>query len=193
MTDWYSEHFSADTTLVTGTTTGAITADDPPIKAPPGSSHAIMRMKRSLVDFSAGDTIPDASTCRMFTLKSSDRIYRMILAAEAGWSASADLDIGTYFAGDDRHTGAQIDVNTFGEDINIGGGIAYVDQFVPTAGGGLEEEDRGKKLWELIEEVETQSWTVDPIVDIDIVIEFTGTLTTALSILLVCEYTGGMN
>ena len=189
MTDWYSEHYRADAVLVTAPTTGAISPDDPPIKAPPGTSHAPKRMKRAFVDFTLGDTIPDASTCRMFPLKSGDRIYNLFTsAAAADWVAAADLDIGTYFA-DPDHTGAQIDVDTFGANLDLGAGFVYVDHFTA---GALEDEDRGKPLWELIEEVATQSWTEDPQLDLDIVIEFTQTLTTAGTILMVCEYTAGM-
>lgn len=186
-TNWYSEHYSNTVPLVASTTTGAITADDPPIKSPPGVAHAPMRIKRSLVDFSAGDTIPDASTCRMFPLKSSDRIFKMMLAAEAGWVDAADLDIGVALAGV-RHDGALLGVGTFGINIDIGGGIAYADQFSVNT---LEDEDRGKPLWELVNEVDSQSWSVDPILDLDIIITFTQTLSTALSILLVVEYTTG--
>lgn len=189
MTTWYSEHYSADAVLVTGTTTGAITADNPPIKASGGISHAVRRTKRSFVDFSLGDTIPDASTCRMFPLRSSDRIYSLhTSAAAADWVAAADLDIGTYLAGDDRHTGALLDVDTFGANLDLGAGFVFIDHFTAN---GLEDEDRGKQLWELIEETATQGWLVDPILDIDIVIEFTQTLTTAGTILMVCEYTTG--
>ena len=157
MANYFSEHYT--------TTVGGTSIDDPRIKVAPGISHSLVRYKRGSVTVAAGVT--DDEQCRFFSLKSADRLYQLFLSTPSLTGTTMTSDAGLYL----KDLGALIDLDLFCaagtspcDDLTVA--VARVDLF---ALGVLEDEDRGKQLWQLADEG-GGTFTVDPNEEWDIVL-----------------------
>ena len=162
MTVFYSPHFTDETPT---TTTLAVAAADPAIKSAPGTAHATMKKTHTLINL-AGATLADEDDIRMFPMKSGDRLYELFISVPAAWDfTTLTAQIGLWEAGE-VHNGVVIDDDLFNTSFDLTATTARVDQF---DGNVLEDEDRGKRLWEMANEGDG-TYTVDPFEVWDIVI-----------------------
>ncbi len=184
MANYYSDHFS--------TTVGATSVDDPPIKAPPGISHSALRYKRGSVTVAAGVT--DDEQCHFFPLKSTDRLIHLYLSTPSLTGTTMTADLGVYRTPEDG--GALVDLDLFCaaatspcDDLTVA--IARVDCF---ALGALEDEDRGKMLYQLVDEgLATTAYDNDPKYNFSIVLTMNTetSVTAGAEIVLEAVYTAG--
>lgn len=181
MADYYSEHYTE--------TVGGTAVQDPRPKTAPGISHSPLRYKRGSVTPAAGVT--DDEICRFFTLKSSDRLIHLYLSTLSLTGTTMTADGGVYLA----DGGALVDLDLFCaaatsplDDLTVA--VVRVDLF---ALGLLENEDRGKQLWELINDAGAVTYAQDPNLTYDIAITMnTETAVTAASeLILEAVYTAG--
>jgi len=160
MADFYSEHYAAVVTAGVSPTS----IDDPLAFVAAGINHGKLHYKRGSVWTTTATAAADI--LRFFRLKSSDRILELVLNHEADASTSATGDVGLYTAG-----GAVIDLDLFCDvgDVpmsDITAAMVRANLFA-TATSALDNEDRGKRLWELANEG-AATLTEDPLVDYDI-------------------------
>lgn len=180
MADLLSDHYNS--------TAASATIEDPRPFVARGLSHATVRYKRATVTTTTATAAADVM--RFFTLKSSDRVVELLLSHTADASTSATGNAGVHATIADE--GAVYDINLWCAVgtvpmSDITAAIARVDLYTL---GALELEDRGKALWENIEEGETQSWTVDPLLEFDITITVAAeTGIVATEYVLECYYT----
>ena len=159
MADYFSDHYSA--------TASSNTIDDPRIKVAAGLSNAKIRYKRGVVTTDTDQAAADV--LRFFTLKSSDRILELLLTTPGDGGTTVTTDLGVHT----KDGGAAIDANLFATAVDINAAVARVDQFVEA--GTLEQADRGKPLYVLVDEgLASAVYDNDPLVDWDI----TGTIST---------------
>jgi len=157
MANYFSEHYT--------TTVGGTSVDAPRIKAPPGISHAKIHYKRGSVTVAAGVT--DDEQCRFFPMKSGDRLINLFLSTPSLTGTTMTADCGLYTP----DGGAVLDLDLFCaaatsplDDLTVA--VARVDLFTLAV---LENEDRGKPLWENLAEG-AGSDTTDPFLTYDVVI-----------------------
>lgn len=179
---FFSNHFHS-TGAVAALADASISLDTQ-WRAPAGVAHPRLRRKQARVVVGTGATI--GQQLRMMTFKSSDRIYNMVVSANGGTAGAAD--IGAYRAGS-NHDGAVLDADLFASALTIAGGVARVDNFAEA--GTLGALQRGLRLWEQLV-VGGQTWTADPMLEIDIVATITTAVTVSLlTLILEVEYTSG--
>jgi len=169
---YFSDHFS----------TGANqTAVDRAKRPPGGVGGGVLMYKRASAiptDTADGDII------RMITMLSSDRIIQIFYSSTAGGAGT--VDIGLYAAGD-NHDGAVIDDDVFASAIAVTAAVARTDEFIEAA--TLEDQDRGKQLWQLVDEG-AGTYTTDPFEQWDICFTLdTGTTTASAEFTLEVLYT----
>lgn len=184
MANYFSDHYS--------TTVGATAVDDPPIKADPGISHAAVRYKRATVTVAAGVT--DDEQCRFFPLKSTDRLHALYLSTPSLTGTTMTADMGVYRTVEDGS--ALVDLDLFCaaatsplDDLTVA--IARVDLF---ALGALEDEDRGKMLYQLVDEgLATTVYDNDPHYNFDLVLTMNTetAVTVGAEFVLEAFYTAG--
>lgn len=157
-------------------------------KASAGINHARARIKQARITVPIGGTGGTANDVwRLMTFKSSDRIFSLLVTVTGTGGAGA-AHLGLYKAGA-NHDGAVIDTDLFASALSLINAIARVDQFKEAA--TLEDEDRGKTLWELADEG-AGTYTSDPMEEWDLTAEISTTTTTAATEVLVeVLYTSG--
>ena len=154
MTTFYSEHFSA----AVGQTGHFTTLSAPVPLVPVGIKHARNRRTAALMTVPSGQDLASGDIIRLLDLKSSDRLVKLYASMDANWGATTDFDIGLYLKGADN-AGAVVDADLFAAAVDWSGEIARVDQF---AVGDLDDWDRGKQMWELVNAVTSSTYSVDP-------------------------------
>lgn len=166
MATYFSDNFT-----LTGENQTALPLKASPILARGILGSPIRYKKMRLV--SGGTTAVD-DVLRFGTFRSSDRIIELLWSNPGTASAGAG-GVGLHKAGL-AHDGALIDVNLFEHLKNISNGSNRNDIFDANM---LEDEDRGKPLWELAEEGlgNPGTYLKDPLEFWDLTI----TLTTALT------------
>ncbi len=179
MADWYSDHYNS--------TVAQSAIQDPRPAIAAGLNHGEYHYKRATVTPGAGVT--DDEKLFFFTLKSSDRLQHLWLSTAAGLTGTTmTSDMGVYRG----EGGALYDLDLFCaagtspcDDLTVA--IARVDLFIL---GALEVEDRGKQMWELVEEGATQSWTEDPgeVFDIILTMNTETSVTAATELILEAQY-----
>ena len=189
MPDLLSEHYAA---VVSAGVSPAV-IDDPLQKLAAGQSHSKLHYKRGSV-FVVGATAAGA-VLRFFPLKSSDRIIELVISHTVDASTTVTANIGLYDSIQDGSGGALIDLDLFNDvgdvpmaDITIV--MRRLDVFA-SAASVLDNEDRGKMLWELADEG-AASHSKDPIKSWDIcmtILAETGIV--ASEYVLECIYAGG--
>jgi len=182
MADYYSDHFT--------TTVGGTSQDDPRIKAGPGLDHATLRYKRATATVAAGVT--DDEQVRFMQMKSSDRLIHLYLSTPSLTGTTMTSDMGLYAT----DGGAVIDLDLFCaaatspcDDLTVA--IARVDLFALAV---LEDEDRGKHLWQLADEG-GGSYSADPVELWDLVLTMNTetAVTVGAEFVLEAVYTAGGN
>jgi len=142
MADYYSEHYT--------TTVGGTAIQDPRPKVAPGLSHAKVRYKRGSVTVAAGVT--DSEQCRFFPLKTADRLLFLYFSNPGLTGTTMTADAGVYKEASDG--GAVIDLDLFCAAATVPmsdltAAAAHVDLLIL---GALEDEDRGKMLFQMADE-----------------------------------------
>lgn len=183
MADYFSDHYTA---TVSGTT-----VDDPRFKVDPGISHSKIYYKRATV--TAPAAITTADVLRFFSLKTNDRPLELLLSSIAFTGTGQPADCGVYQAGG----GAVVDVDLFGneaaplDDLSVA--VVRADLFIL---GALEQEDRGKMLFQLADEgLASTLYDEDPHEEWDICLTM-GTesaITAGGELIMECYYTSGGN
>ena len=161
MADWFSDQYSA------GSAATAIA--DPITVVSSGVNHGrkrIIRAEITVTDTAAADIL------RMFTLKSGDRLYTLELYTDGGCNASSSSDVGIHTStlGHDSSTALDADVYATTQDLTSALDV-YTEVF--TQATTLGGEDRGKTIWEQLA-VGAQSYTVDPLINVDFTITLNG-------------------
>ncbi len=153
-------------------------------RAPVGISHARLRTKIARVTYLALTT----DVLRMITLKSSDRLISLELATDGACAAGA-VDVGLYLSGK-NHTGAVADADMFSTALVVSTETDYVDAWLDST--LLDGVDRGRTMWALATLGAGTNYTVDPIIEFDIVlIASTNCTTTAQELTKKADYTAG--
>lgn len=139
MATYFSDHFTE--------TASGTSIDDPRIKVNAGLKHAKMRYSRATVTAPAAITTGDILP--LLQLKTNDRIHAIYISTPSFTGTGQPADLGIY----DETATTAIDDDCFAaedaplDDLTVA--IARVDCF---AIGALENEDRGKRLFELVDE-----------------------------------------
>lgn len=180
MADFFSDHYTA--------TAGGTSIDDPRLKVEPGVGHARLYYKRATLSVTTATSAADV--LRFFSLKSGDRIMELLLSHTADASTAVTGNAGAHRTFEDG--GAVLDLNLFcavgtAPMSDLTAAISRTDLLTLAA---LELEDRGKPLWEQVEEGATQGWTSDPQIDIDITVTIAAeTAIVASEYVMECYYT----
>ena len=179
MATWFSDHYSS------GVNASALPAT--PVRPSAGVGHARKRYKRAQI--TVPNTVANDGVFRMMTFRSGDRITDIRVHANAGFTANANLQVGLYKSGvGGQHDGAVIDLNLFGADLDLGGGLEDAEAFVqPTT---LAGEDRGQPLW-YVANIGGGTYTADPKEEWDLCAVIDTDDTTGGLLVIEVEYTAG--
>lgn len=157
MATWYSSNY--------GTGANVTALADPFEAVSSGVRHSRMRHCICHVLQTDGG-IAEADKVIFATLKSSDRLISIKLAADGAHTAGQDIDLGLYLSGE-NHDGAVLDADLFGGSLDLGAGFALTENILT---GVLTDEDIGKALWEMVVlGADPFSYTEDPVVNFDVV------------------------
>jgi len=154
MAEFLSEHYTA--------TAGGSTIDDPRLKVAAGLGHSKLHYKRGEVLAPAAITTGDV--LRFFSMKTSDRLSKLIISTEAGFTGTGQpADCGFY----QTDLGVVVD-----SDAIIAGGVAPLDDLTVGIDGvdllGVDVSEwhaglRGLPIWKAIDTVlGTALYDTDP-------------------------------
>ena len=160
------------------------TAVDTNARPAVGTGHARMRYHRARVLIPATGTTA-ADVIRLFTMKSADRIFELLVTSDGAGTALV-CDLGLHRTGGPLHDGAVLDQDIFASLLAVNAAIARVDEFVEA--GTLEQEDRGKQIWEY----DGLGFTSDPNIQVDVTMTVTTANTTAANEIIVEAYFSGV-
>jgi len=178
----FSNHFTTSGTVEAGVGALAevIARDATPFFIPNWRKHS--RVRRSHARIGLGSACTASDEARMLTLKSSDRLYSLLLSSNAGATAS-DADLGWYITGD-ANDGALASTNSVDAFSSTAEATdtahARVEVF---AGGDYGFENMGLQVWELINLSDAATYTEDPQIDFDLTFTITTAATVATSII----------
>lgn len=136
-------------------------------RASAGVSHG--RLRYAVARFDPGEVVTVSSSVRLKQFKSGDRINSILISCpDAG--TTGDVDLGIYKSGA-SHDGAVVDNDLFATDLDVNAAaLSQVDVFDEAA---LDDQDRGKTLWELAGQ------SSDPMEDWDLTMDFPEATTDA--------------
>jgi len=187
----YSSHYNTSGSVEPGI--GALTEElpiaTPSVRVSAGYSHSRVRRSHARIGF--GTIAAIGEDARMLTLKSSDRLYSLLVSSDGG-STAGDADLGIYLSGG-NHDGAlpaAACVDAFSTTANaIDTGQNRVEVF---AAGDYDEENMGLMMWELVNITAAATYTEDPKVTFDIAFTVTVEPTVAISLVQIeAFYTAG--
>jgi hypothetical protein len=136
-------------------------------RASAGVSHG--RLRYAVVRFDPGEAVTISSNVRLKQFKSGDRINSILISCTDAGTAG-DLDIGLYKSGA-NHDGAVVDADVFATALDVNAAaLSQVDVFDEA---GLDDQDRGKTLWELAGQ------SSDPMEDWDLTLDAVEATTAA--------------
>jgi hypothetical protein len=153
-------------------------------KAPVNIKHSRTRtdIARATGLFLTTDTV------RMITLRSSDRLLELMLAAD-GQSTAGTVNVGLALSGE-NHDGTDEDPDLFASAFVVSTEIDLTDVFVEST--TLDGVDRGRTMWEIATLGGGTNYTEDPGVNFDITITPSTSFTVQPSELtLKAVYTAG--
>ena len=153
-TTYYSDHYSG----VVGATGHFTTLLTPQPMVQAGKKHARVRRTAALLTATSGVDLALGDIIRFCDIKSSTRITEVLFSMDANWGDAGDFNVGLYEKGL-NNDGAVIDADLFAAAQDWKGTIARVDQF---AKGTLDDWDRGKQAWELVNAVTASTYASDP-------------------------------
>ena len=140
MATFYSDHFTA--------TDSGTSIDSPRFKIDPGICHAKVYYKRASVIIPAAITTADILA--IMQLKTSDRLHHLFMSTPGITATGQPADCGLY--NEDATT--VIDVDLFGNEVS--GTTDDLGTLIPRddvlTQGALEDEDRGKMLFQMADE-----------------------------------------
>ena len=123
-------------------------------------THARLRRKRMQADLPVTST---DDVVIMGKFKSNDRLYDLLFSTASGAPGAGAVHIGLHESGLEHDASVEIDEDLFATAVDLLAQADYEDVFTEAA---LDEEDRGKKLWELA------GYTADPQIDFDLTMTF---------------------
>jgi hypothetical protein len=181
--NYFSDHLGADRDGDEETTLA-----NPDTAISSGISHS--RLRCCIATINMVDTLPVADDVyRLFTLKSSDRIMQFWMSSDAQAAGSNTVDVGCYLeGGKGLHTGAVIDMDLFSSDLDVASGFAMTNILHEST--TVPDESAGLQLWEMAA-LGAASYTVDPMVNIDITSNVGTAATNGGLYRYMCLYTSG--
>ena len=184
MATYYSDHFS----------TNGLQADsyDGQIRVNAGIGHGRLRYKRAQATPTSAGT---GDTIRMMTFKSSDRLIELLISTD-GNATGGTIDLGMFLSGA-NHDGDSLganNINSFMDAAALTTLANRTDAFGETGASAIavatENNARGLTMWE-IANFGDGSYTVDPMIQFDIVITPTVAFDAANIVTLEAYYTSG--
>ncbi len=153
MTTFYSDHYSADQGKTGHFTT--LNARSKIVEV--GKKHSRIRRTAAFYTIPAATDMADDDVVLFMDLQSDVRLVELLFSQDANQGATATFNFGLRrnLAGG----GAIVDEDLFGAATNLAGAIARTDYFTT---GALDNWDRGKPLWDLVNIGLSGSVTVDP-------------------------------
>jgi hypothetical protein len=178
---FFSSHYNTSGTTENGV--GAFAEElpiaDPAVRISAGLSHS--RVRRSHAKISFGSAFGVGEVGRVLTLKSSDRLYSLLVSFDGGATA-ADADLGIYLSGS-NHDGAlpaAACVDAFSSTaIVVDTAANRVESFEL---GDYDTENIGLQMWELVNITAAATYTADPKVDFDICFTVTVAATDTVAV-----------
>jgi hypothetical protein len=151
MADIYSDHFSA--------TPSSGTVDSPPVRVPTGVFNAPLLYSRGTVTYTSA--VDGLSRLHFFPLSSGVRLYELWLThpGDAGTTVSGNIGLNQGDVVGNSDPGRLGGSSIFDSTHNFLSAAAVVDVFALQS---LEEEDRGKYLWQLADETGA-NYSQDPL------------------------------
>lgn len=181
MADWYSDHIGADGLLDTSVAS-------PPTVISAGLNHGRVRYKRAIVNTTGGNPA-SGDVYVFFTMKSSDRLFNLMVSNDAAHDVVTACDLGLRLRGT-NHDGGAVDPNFFDDAVDIA--TAAVDRGEAlVTGAQVAGTDRGKQLWEMLDDASITTYGSDPHLEYDITLTLTQEPTTGGIVVLEAEYTAG--
>jgi len=154
MTDYYSEHYSANV----GSTGHFTTLLNTHKAVGVGKKHSRIRRSAAYLTVPSAQDLADDDVIRLLDLRSNDRLYSLLFSMDGNWGATTTFNVGLYLKGD-YNNGAVVDEDLFGSAIDWSAAVTRVDYFKEAA--TLDDWDRGKQVWELAV-IGAATDTVDP-------------------------------
>jgi len=143
MSTYYSNHYSP----AIGATGHFTTLRSPMTPIAVGLDHSRVRHISAQLVVPSGTDMDSGDIIRLFDISSNARILELPFSMDANWGATTTFHIGVYAKGS-NNDGAVIDVDLFASTVDWSGAIARTDYF--TESSTLDNWDRGKALWELV-------------------------------------------
>lgn len=184
MANYFSYHYAA--------VAASESIDDPRIKAAPGISHSAVRYKRATVLPAAAVT--DDEQCRIFPMKSSDRIHQLWFSTISLTGTTMTADLGIYESEKDGNALLDLDLFCPAATVPLDDLTDAVARTDMTILGILTDQDRGTQLWEMFV-VGAGTITEDPNETWDIVMTMNTetAVTAAAELVFEVFYTSGGN
>ncbi len=155
-----------------------------------GAGWAHSRMRRSHARVGIGSDAAIGDEVRMLTLKSSDRLYSLLVTQDGGATA-CDGDLGIYLSGS-ANDGALPHADchdAFGTALVLDTAANRIERFET---GPFDTENMGLQMWELVNIVASSTYDFDPIKNFDITFTMTTEATSAVSLVQIeAFYTAG--
>lgn len=154
MTDYYTEHYGPRIGV-----TGHFTTLSPSVVMKNTEKRSRVRRTSARWIVPAGTDMGVSDVIRLFDMKSSDCLHKLLISSDADFGVAAHFHIGLHKKGD-HDDGAVIDADLFAGTIDFAGAIARVDYF-NGASGTLDDHHRGQPLWYLAD-LGAGTYTEDP-------------------------------
>lgn len=188
---WYSDHFStggSSLVLPNALIRGRL-------NAPRGTGGTSRKMKRGYIDMSA--SVPGSyedDVVLLAPVKSNDRIFdlRFTTDDEFDCATSITMDLGLYDLAEGGGLGAVVVIDCFVDGVDIDGTAANTGRIDAwTSATDLANLDRGKPLWEALDDNSLTTFGSDPQAQwvICATLIVTGAVVTGGKMLLEIEYT----
>ena len=185
----FSNLFNSSGTVEAGV--GALTEElglDTQKRASAGFSHA--RVRRTHARVGLGTVAGIGDEVRMLTLKSSDRLYSLLVSSDGG-STAGTIQCGFYKTGAE-HDGAVASASSISCFMGAQVLSTATDRLEKFDGGSFDDENMGLQVWELINIANAGTYASDPGGTFDITLTITTAFTVAVSIVqLEAFYTAG--
>jgi hypothetical protein len=163
MANFYSDHFSGGGTAAALPDARVLGR----VNAPRGTGGTSRKMKRGYIDMTAagaGD-YADGDVLALVQIKSNDRIHDMLLTTDDSFdcATSIDMDLGIYESTMSGDVGAAVDVDCFMDGVDIDATAANTGRIDAwTSATTLTNLDRGKLLWEALDDAGVTTYGADP-------------------------------
>jgi hypothetical protein len=137
--NYYSNQF--------GTGIDQIGLPHPRRKSAHGVAESILRKHAIKVDLT-GVSVAHNDRAILCEMKSSDRLYSLMIGWDATWTTAANADLGVWHVGH-AENGVAVNSIAFGSDLDLGAAKVLTERFATAA--AITLQDVGKPLWELLQ------------------------------------------